>query len=226
MTKDKGQGAKPLKIFSDFDGTISLIDAGDLIVDHCIGEEARRAIDDQIVSGELTFREGVVAQFAGVYLTWDEAMGWLRSRDDLDSAFPPFVQWAEAVNIPLVVLSSGFEALIRDYLTPVGLAHLEIRANRVEVQGRIWQIEFRDDSPAGHDKAAALREAQEQGYRAAFIGDGISDIPAARVADILFAKKGERLAEYCDQVGIVHHPFTNFDDVLAQLKREAVDGRQ
>ena len=62
-----------LKIFSDFDGTISTIDTGDLLVDYCIGKPARQAIDDKIFSGELSFREGFLAQFNGVNLTWEEA---------------------------------------------------------------------------------------------------------------------------------------------------------
>jgi 2,3-diketo-5-methylthio-1-phosphopentane phosphatase len=210
---------KPLKIFSDFDGTISLIDTGDLIVDSCIGQEARRAIDDQIVSGQISFREGFIAQFAGVDLTWEEVCELLRLKNGLDPTFAPFVRWTEEVVIPLVVLSSGFEQFIRAHLASAGLEHIEIRANQVSVQGRSWRIHFRDDSPSGHDKAGALKEAHAEGYRTLFIGDGVSDIPAASVADLLFAKKGERLARYCIENGIAYHPFANFSDVLTYLKQ-------
>lgn len=206
-----------LKIFSDFDGTISQIDTGDLLVDYCIGKAARKALDDKIYSGELSFREGFLAQFAGVNLTWEEACERLHIQDGLDPHFKAFVQWTEKTNIPLVILSSGFEPIIREYFKPNGLAHLEIKANQLDIKDRTWHVKFRDNTPYGHDKAAALKQAKTQGYRTIFIGDGISDIHAAQVADVLFAKKDERLAEFCNQQGIEYHKFEDFGDVLTIL---------
>ena len=210
----------PLKIFSDFDGTISLVDTGDLIVDYCIGKQTRRDIDDQIVAGTLSFREGFTAQFAGVNLTWAEACDRLQFENGLDPTFKPFVVWTETVNIPLVVLSSGFKQFIEAYFKPAGLAHLEIRANQIHVQDRTWQIHFRDATPFGHDKTTSLYEAKAQGYHTIFIGDGISDIPAAQVADTLFAMKGERLAAHCEQVGISYYTFEDFSQILTIIKKD------
>ncbi|MFQ5575854.1 MAG: MtnX-like HAD-IB family phosphatase [Anaerolineae bacterium] len=211
---------KPLKLFSDFDGTITRLDACDLIVDHCIGRRARQAIDDRIVAGQLTFRQGYTAQFAGVTLTWDEARRRLRRHNALDPTFAPFVRWTEEAGIPLVILSSGLEQIIREYLMPANLNHLEVRANRIQVQGRRWQITFWDDTPFGHDKAAALREAKAQGFRVAYIGDGISDIHAAAAADLLFAKRGARLLALCAERNIPCRPFSNFNEVRAAIVSE------
>lgn len=202
------------KIFSDFDGTISLVDTADLIVDCCIGRTTRQAIDNQIVSGKVSFRDGFKAQFAGVNLTWADACQKLDFKHGLDPVFPHFVTWAEEKNIPLVVLSSGFEQIIQMYFKAWGLSQLEIQANQVEIINQTWHITFRDNTPLGHDKTIALKKAKTSGYQIIFIGDGISDIPAAHETDVLFAKQGERLATYCQQKGILYYPFTNFDDVL------------
>ncbi len=214
---------QPLKIFSDFDGTITRIDVCDLLVDRCIGYAARRAIDDAIVGGEMTFRQGYTAQFDGVTLTWEEARQILHRHNSLDPTFPPFVRWAEGAGIPLVILSCGLMEVIREYLQPAGLAHLEIRANRATIEGRRWRIHFWDDTPFGNDKAAAIRQAQAQGYRAVYVGDGISDIHAAAAADILFAKRGARLLELCAERGIPCRPFSDFDEVRAALQAERSD---
>lgn len=203
-----------LKIFCDFDGTISLNDDCDRIVDHCMGRAARQAIDAQIVSGKISFRAGYAEQFAGITLTWEEAAQFINPQTGLDYAFEPFARWAEGAQIPVTILSAGVESFIRIYLAAIQLDHLDVRANRVQVKDRRWRVLFRDESPSGHDKAAALIEAKSQGYRTVFIGDGISDIPAASVADILFAKTGRALAEHCIQSGIVYQPFHNFSDVL------------
>jgi len=209
---------QPLKIFSDFDGTITRIDVCDLLVDRCIGYAARRAIDDAIVRGEMTFRQGYTAQFAGVNLTWAEARQILHSRNSLDPTFPPFARWAEGAGIPLVILSCGLMEVIHEYLQPAGLAHLEIRANRVTIEGRRWQIHFWDNTPFGNDKAAAIRQAQARGYRTVYIGDGISDIHAAAAADILFARRGARLLDICAERGIPCLPFSNFNEVREALQ--------
>lgn len=49
-----------------------------------------------------------------------------------------------------------------------------------------------------------------------FIGDGVSDLPAAREADVLFARKGLRLEEYCIENNV---PFTGFNS-FSEIKKE------
>jgi len=209
---------RPLKIFCDFDGTITHIDGCNIIIDRSIGKAARRAIDDKIVSGEYSFRQGYSAQFDGVNMTWAEAQPLLHANNGIDPTFVPFMNWVQAQKIPFAILSGGVTEIIREYLATVGLTDLDIRANRIYVDGRRWRVEYFDDTPHGNDKAAAVREAVAQGFRTVFIGDGISDFAAAPVADILFAKRGDRLENYCISQGIEFHPFDNFDDVSKILK--------
>ncbi len=214
---------RPLKIFCDFDGTITRVDGCNLIIDHCIGRDARCAIDDKIVSGEYSFRQGYDAQFAGVRLSWAEAQPLLHRQNGIDPTFPAFVRWVEGKNIPFMVLSAGVAQIIREYLATVGLAKLDIRANQIRIENRRWRVDYFDDTPFGNDKAAAVREAAGEGFRTVFIGDGISDFPVASVADILFAKRGDRLAAHCASQGIDFHPFDNFEEVLAVLRLEIGD---
>jgi 2-hydroxy-3-keto-5-methylthiopentenyl-1-phosphate phosphatase len=62
-----------------------------------------------------------------------------------------------------------------------------------------WQIVFRDDSGFGHDKGLSIRPYADHISRMAlgdqptllYAGDGISDLSAAREADLLFAKAGQ-----------------------------------
>ncbi len=208
---------RPLKIFCDFDGTITHADGCNIIIDHAIGRDERRAIDDKIVSGEFSFRQGYNAQFAGVTMSWADAQPLLHRKNGIDPTFPAFVRWVEAQEIPFTILSAGIEQIVREYLGTCGLNHLDIRANRIRIENRRWQVEYFDDTPFGNDKAAAVRDAAAQGFRTVFIGDGISDFPVATTADVLFAKRGERLEEFCISEGIDFFPFDNFKDVLTIL---------
>jgi hypothetical protein len=64
-----------------------------------------------------------------------------------------------------------------------------------------------------------------------FIGDGVSDLPAARQADVLFARRGLRLEEYCQENDISYVPFDTFADIknklqdIAEEDRKATGGR-
>ena len=52
-----------------------------------------------------------------------------------------------------------------------------------------------------------------------FIGDGVSDLPAAREADVLFARKGLRLEEYCIENQIPYIAFENFSEIKKEVEK-------
>jgi hypothetical protein len=52
-----------------------------------------------------------------------------------------------------------------------------------------------------------------------FIGDGVSDLPAAREADVLFARKGLRLEEYCQEHKIAYVPYETFADIQKEIEK-------
>lgn len=54
-----------------------------------------------------------------------------------------------------------------------------------------------------------------------FIGDGVSDLPAAREADVLFARRGLRLEEYCIEHKINHIAFDTFADIQEKIREIA-----
>lgn len=52
-----------------------------------------------------------------------------------------------------------------------------------------------------------------------FIGDGVSDLPAAREADVLFARRGLALDDYCRENNIPFIPFDTFSDIKAEIEK-------
>jgi len=51
-----------------------------------------------------------------------------------------------------------------------------------------------------------------------FIGDGVSDLAAARHADVLFARRGLRLEQYCTENNVPFIPFDSFADIKREIE--------
>ncbi|KAI8872893.1 HAD-like protein [Ramicandelaber brevisporus] len=95
-----------------------------------------------------------------------------------------------------------------------------------------WQVEYADESSFGHDKALTIRTFMEEykkvhhrvgdenvQLKTVFIGDGISDISAARCADIVFARRGLDLHKWCVKNGAECVTFDSFKEVTAHLQQ-------
>jgi 2,3-diketo-5-methylthio-1-phosphopentane phosphatase len=207
----------PLAIFSDFDGTISHPDTLNFLAETFSSAEFRRGIGRQITSGEISLRDGIQQEVSAIRGTLEEVLRLLREHVQIDSAFPAFAAWCRQERIPLTILSAGIKDVIENLLGPYDLPQVKILANPLRIaQGR-WSLEFLDDTPWGHDKSRAVRQAKAEGYRAVFLGDGLSDRGAAEMADLVFAKAG--LARYCAEQQIPHRVFTSFSEVQDELIR-------
>jgi 2-hydroxy-3-keto-5-methylthiopentenyl-1-phosphate phosphatase len=115
-------------------------------------------------------------------------------------------------------------------LTEIGVKSkfIDIIANDANISedGRTWKPIWRHDTPLGHDKAASIQEYRtiassesEDGSvpLIVFVGDGVSDLAAAREADVLFARRGLRLEEYCRTCKIPHTSFDTFKDIQREI---------
>lgn len=207
-----------LHIFSDFDGTITDNDTLVFLTTHLGGGlEFVRQMGPRLRRHEISLRDCIATEMASIRKPFREAEQLLRARVQLDPQFIPFAEWCRAQQLPLTILSAGFHQTIELFLPQAEFPHLTILANELEPDAeRGWHCHFRDATPEGHDKAAALRQARAQGQYTIFIGDGYSDRSAAEAADEVFAK--HTLAKYCHERGIAFHPYQTFAEVWAQLR--------
>ncbi|MCI0723352.1 MAG: MtnX-like HAD-IB family phosphatase, partial [Acidobacteria bacterium] len=182
--------SRPLAVFSDFDGTIAHPDTLNFLAERVAGVEFRHEIGRQIFSGQVPLRDGIQQLVEVIQGSLEEILALLRRHIEIDPGFPPFAHWCFQQKIPLTVLSGGMRQVIESLLQPCGLPELRILANEVKIENNRWRLQFRDDTPWGHDKGAALREAKQAARRTVFLGDGLSDRSAALEADSVFAKAG------------------------------------
>lgn len=101
--------------------------------------------------------------------------------------------------------------------------------------GSEWKPVWRHDTELGHDKALSITEYRDQAKLASddgtiplivFIGDGVSDLPAAKEADVLFARRGLRLEEYCIEKKIAYIGFNTFADIQKEVSQIMIEDQQ
>ncbi|PWW77752.1 hypothetical protein C7212DRAFT_313919 [Tuber magnatum] len=214
-------------IFTDFDGTITLKDSNDYLTDNLgYGEQKRREGNIDILENRVKFRVAFKEMLDSVPTPFDECVKILCDNIRLDPGFKEFYAWCRDEKIPVIVLSSGMEPIIRALLTKlVGPTADEIKI--VSNQPKIfpdgtWTIDYHDDSDFGHDKSLAIRPTanlpKEDRPILFYCGDGVSDLSAARETDLLFAKVGHDLITYCEREGSPFTVFSSFTDIHRDIK--------
>ena len=213
-----------LRLFVDFDGTITRRDVGNIFFRSFGGaacdELVRRYHDEEFGARELFRGEA-------------RAMGRFRMRsleavvdaEAIDPAFRTLVAFCGARDIPLMVLSDGLDYYIRRILEREGCAGVPFASNRAlfsapDGDGNVeLGVEF-PHADASCDRCACCKRnvmlaASGEDDRIAYVGEGYSDRCPVRYADIVFAK--DSLQTYCQNENITYTPYTTFDDVVARL---------
>jgi len=205
--------------FTDFDGTITLHDSNDYLTDNLgYGKARRRELNIEILENRWKFRDAFKDMLDSVKdVPFETCVKVLCDNIKLDPHFAEFYAWTLKNNIPVVVLSSGIDEIIRALLTkligPTADRITVVSNQKTDLPNGKWEIKFHDDSDFGHDKSLEIRPYAKlpSNLRPTlfYAGDGVSDLSAARETDLLFAKKGYDLVTYCERENV---PFTLFED--------------
>ena len=109
---------------TDFDGTITLRDSNDHMIDNAgMGYDNRRVLNEEIVNERLNFRDGFRQMLASVKRPFREMEELARRDIKLDPGFKDFYAFAKEKNIPVVIVSSGMDPIIRSILANLCLLY-------------------------------------------------------------------------------------------------------
>lgn len=223
----------PCIVFTDWDGTVTLQDSNDAMTDNLgYGYDRRRFLNKEILEGRWSFRDAFADMLESIKTPFPECVEYLKQNVELDPGFKDFYLWATALNIPVVVVSSGMQpviyALLENLLGKQAADSIPIVSNDVVVnKDGSWAIKFRDETDFGHDKSRAIRPYGEQMAKLPedqkvplfYCGDGVSDLSAAKETDLLFAKEGRDLVTYCEREKINFLEFNDFNDIKAGIQK-------
>jgi HAD superfamily phosphoserine phosphatase-like hydrolase len=175
-------------------------DTGHVLFDaHGCGQERRKELDAAIHSGELSFRDASEQMWGSLNVPFDDGFEVMKERLEMDPDFREFHDFCIKRHIPFNVISAGLKPVLRrvlDEFLGEEAKHIDIVANDalISADGTEWKVVWKDDTALGHDKAASIQEVRAQASNSEsdeqppmiiFIGDGVSDLPAAREGTFL-----------------------------------------
>jgi 2,3-diketo-5-methylthio-1-phosphopentane phosphatase len=219
--------SRTLRLFLDFDGTITTSDVGNQFFLR-FGGEACAALNRQYLAGELSAR-GYYERALEVVGTCDApAFTHFLDEQHVDPGLHGIMDLCTAQGIELTVLSDGLDAYIRPLLGRAGAGGLRVFSN-----GLTWTPDPAGERLSGTlafphgnaecDRCACCKRnlmlgSTAEGDVLIYAGDGYSDRCPVEYADLVFAKSS--LQTWCQQHNISYLPYRTLEDVRLRLAAE------
>lgn len=215
---------KPM-IFCDFDGTITNSDNIIAIMKKFAPKEWDD-IKNKVLSQEISIKEGVGKMFALLPSQQKEEISeYIINHAEIRDGFKEFVAFTKDEDIPLYIVSGGIDFFVEPLLQ--GLVEEEkIYCNGSDFAGEkitiLWPHTCDDEceNNCGCCKPSIIRKLSESDTYKIVIGDSITDLEAAKLADQVIAR--DFLIEKCEEHSIAYSPFETFYDVMKILKKREV----
>lgn len=142
---------------------------------------------------------------------------------EIDPGFEDLYQFCDSRGHFLAVTSDGLQWYIELLLKKMGVEGIPVFANQIHFQQQGLTFSFPWYDPGtplnGTSKAVIVKKIQDLGYSVLYIGDGLSDKGAAKMADIVFAK--DYLYELMLEDGRKPIEFRNFQQIINWLSESA-----
>ena len=211
-----------LAVLSDFDGTVTLNDTFQNVVEK-FGQGDWRAVDDQYVRGEITLEECLRRQGAMVRASKSQILYELDQVTKFRTGFSNLAEYCETNHCPLVVVSAGLDFVIKHFLVREKLTRkLELFAAVAKCTPTGIKFDFPrlKDNRSISLKDDIVRFYKTRADTVAYIGDGRWDLHALRNADARFAIRNSKLAELCKEQEIQATTVVDFKEVVTILQRK------
>ena len=207
------EGLKTL-VQCDFDGTITDDDVSFKLLDAFANGDWRRFLT-QYQEGKISVGRFNTRAFTMVKEDKQTLDSFVTEKARVRAGLRELLGYCRQRGFRFVIVSNGMDFYIRAILRTLGVDNIEVFAaqSTFDPDG----IKVRYIGPNGTElqdgfKEAYLRNFLKSGYRIIYIGNGVSDIPSARLAYHIFAT-GPLLA-HCQETNLKCTPFADLNDVV------------
>ncbi|OLN23740.1 2-hydroxy-3-keto-5-methylthiopentenyl-1-phosphate phosphatase [Domibacillus antri] len=207
-------------LICDFDGTITENDNIIAIMKR-FAPDGWEELKEVVLSQRISIKEGVGKMFALLPSSQKEEITQFILNDaKIRRGFADFVAYARDAGIPLYILSGGMDFFVKPILNGL-VPEDHIYCNRADFSGEYIQIHWPHScdehcyNECGCCKPSIVRKIAK-GKDIIVIGDSITDLEAAKLADFVIAR--DLLLDKCRELGLNHKPFDTFYDCLDHVK--------
>jgi len=224
-----------LKIFCDFDGTITKNDVWVNSLGKFIKDRKRFSeLCDDFSNLRITAKECIKQELQLVTDFDFRLFNSYLDNEPIDEYFKDFLNYCSDNFFEVIIMSEGLDYYI-NYILERENINLKYFCNKlIKKNGNNENIlrlecEFpyseENCNWCGMSKRNILLSQTNDldNEISVFIGDGISDSCVCNYADIVFAKR--ELASYCWKNNITYFDYNNFNDVLNKLKKLTVQNK-
>ena len=204
-------------LLTDFDGTVTTINVLDSLYEQFAGPSYRIHME-RWNRGEISTMDEIEKVFSTVKASRQEMEAFLRTVN-IDPGFKPLLGYCREKNYPFAIVSDGLRWYIDYVLNTHGIERTNVYAGDIFFEEEDFRFEYPWFDPAfplrSTAKPVIVKEYQRRGHRVIFVGDGLSDVEAAEVADVVYAK--DILLEVSRERGIEAREFEDLFDVYQDL---------
>ncbi|MFH2004151.1 MAG: MtnX-like HAD-IB family phosphatase [Bacteroidota bacterium] len=217
-----------IKIFIDFDGTITKGDLGDLFFEIFGGKAALQAVKDY-QSGLINAVECFTREADACVMSAEGEAAEFIDQQKIDPTFIDFVNFCNQHKdgerqIKYFIVSDGLDYYIERILQNNSLQNIPYFSNRVTFVERDNQIRLQLEFPYTDEECDQCASCKRNHILTlsgdddiiVYIGEGYSDFCPVKYADIVFAK--DELQTHCQKENISYNLYKNFKDVIVRLE--------
>lgn len=215
-----------VKIFIDFDGTITRRDVGDAMFELFGGKSSTEAVQ-QYLQEKISAVECFRRECEACGEVDKPALDKFLDLQEIDSTFPEFIAFCNGQGFECRIVSDGMDYYIERILNHNRLGNIPFFSNRLDLHSvdGSSKVRFAPSFPFTDevcDRCACCKRNHLLSLSAdediiVYVGEGYSDRCPARHADVVFAK--DDLQEYCRKENVSYHEYRSFSDVKQRLQQ-------
>jgi 2-hydroxy-3-keto-5-methylthiopentenyl-1-phosphate phosphatase len=173
-------------VVTDFDGTATTADMGDSILLRFNGASAQE-IEKSCESG-VDIEKWMRERFGALKVTMLELMRFARDTAVMREGFSDVYRACRDTKRPFEIASGGLDIYIVPIVESWGVFDINTACGFARVSERGFNVSYPFMGMSVEKyKAHRVNILKSAGYRVVYCGDGLSDLEAARAADVVFA---------------------------------------
>ncbi|MBD3197702.1 MAG: HAD-IB family phosphatase [Candidatus Lokiarchaeota archaeon] len=213
---------KEFSILCDFDGTITIEDTGVVALDN-FSQGDWRHYDRLLEQDKISLEGCIITQFEMLKGKKKEILELLQKKITIRCNIMEFLEFCKLNEIPFIILSAGLDFVIEYFISKIAKSmEIPVYSPKTHYIHEKLNISFPNKifNDSKNFKEDIVRKYMENSETIIYIGNGLSDFEAVRVADYSYVVKNTKLAKMCAREKIPFEEFEDFNEIITSITKK------